>query len=73
MVASGETAQQGWRWDRVEWEEAFELVSLKLSAVWASANGRTPSWLCWRASIQTFGPGSLRGGGCGFSCCFNPP
>ena len=53
------------------WEEAFELISLKLCAHPASANGRTPSWLYWIAGIQTFGLVSLSSGG--FSCCFNTP
>ena len=58
----GGGAESGGQWgsspagvegDRVEWEEAFELVSLKLSAHQASANGRTPSWLHQRPDIHS--------------------
>lgn len=33
MAAGEGTAQQAWRWDCMEWEEAFERVSLKLSVL----------------------------------------
>lgn len=64
MVAGEATAQQVWRWDYMEWEEAFEMVSPELSALWASANVRMASlsWAHWIASVQTFGQVYLWGG-----------
>lgn len=35
----------------MEWEEALELVSLKLSAHWASANGRNAVLAAQRSDI----------------------